>query len=148
MSKKQAPPWVKAQPPRGSDCTSWSPTHLRDLPGVRREFRAWITAAGDDSPRLRENRVEESVLALDELMSNALRHGRTPIEVEVCASEGGGLLQVADHAAENPPQPTSTRDPGKGGMGLGMIANFALDCGWFAPGDQKVVWAVMPSSEA
>lgn len=29
-----------------------------------------------------------------------------------------------------------------------MIADFALHCGWFAPGDQKVVWAVMPSSEA
>lgn len=88
------------------------------------------------------------MLALDELLSNALRHGRTPIEVQVCTSEGGVLLQVADHAAENPPQPTSTRDPSEGGMGLGMIADFALDCGWFAPGEQKVVWAVMPDSEA
>ena len=115
---------------------------------VRREFRAWITAAAEDSPGLRENRVEESVLALDELMSNALRHGRAPIEVEVCASEGGVLLAVADRAAENQPQPTSTRDPSEGGMGLGMVADFALDCGWFAPGDQKVVWAVMPSWQA
>lgn len=116
---KQARPWLEARPPRGSDCTSWSPQHLRDLPAVRREFRAWITATGEDAPRLRQNRVEESVLALDELMSNALRHGRAPIEVEVCASEGGVLLQVADRAAENPPQPTSTRDPSDGGMGLG-----------------------------
>ena len=147
MSEEQARPWVEARPPRGSDCTAWSPQHLRDLPAVRREFRAWITAAGADLPRSRENRVEESVLALDELMSNALRHGRAPIEVEVCTSEGGVLLQVADQAAEAPPRPTSTRDPSEGGMGLGMIAEFALDCGWFAPGDAKVVWAVMPSSE-
>jgi anti-sigma regulatory factor (Ser/Thr protein kinase) len=148
MSVDQAQPWVEAGPPQGRGCTSWSPQHLRDLPAVRREFRAWITAAGDDSPRMRENRVEESVLALDELMSNALRHGRAPIEVEVCSSEGGVLLQVADRAVEVPPRPTSTRDPSDGGMGLGMIAQFALDCGWFASGDRKVVWAVMPSSMA
>ena len=48
------------------------------------------------------------------------------MEVEVCASAGGVLLQVADRAADNPPQPTSTRDPSKGGMGLGMIAIVAL----------------------
>lgn len=148
VSEEQARPWVEARPPRGCDCTSWYPQHLRDLPTVRRGFRAWVTVAAEDSPALRENRVEESVLALDELMSNALKHGRTPVEVEVCASEGGVLLQVADRAAENPPRPTSTRDPSDGGMGLGMIADFALDCGWFASGDHKVVWAVMPSSEA
>lgn len=148
MSTQQARAWLEAQPPPASDCTSWSPRHLRDLPAVRREFRAWTTAAGDSSSELRENRVEESVLALDELMSNALRHGRAPIEVRVCLSRGGVLLQVADRAAEDPPRPTSTRDPGDGGMGLGIIADLALDCGWFAADEQKVVWAVMPSSVA
>ena len=146
MSTQQARAWVEARPPRSSDCASWSPQHLRDLSTVRREFRAWITAAGDGSAQMRENRVEESVLALDELTSNALRHGRAPIAVQVCTSEGGVLLQVADRAAEDPPRPTSTRDPSDGGMGLGIIAQFAVDCGWFASGEQKVVWAVMPSS--
>ena len=148
MSRAQARPWVEARPPRGSDCTTWSPQHLRDLPKVRREFRTWITAATSGSPRSGDDGIEEFVLALDELMSNALRHGRAPIEVEVCASEGSVLLQVADRATEDPPRPTSTRDPSDGGMGLGMIADFALDCGWFAADDQKVVWAVMPDSSA
>ena len=146
MSEEQARPWLRARPPRGHGCRSWSPQHLRDLPGVRREFRTWVATAVEDSPQLRRNRIEESVLALDELMSNALRHGRAPVEVEVCTSEGGVLLSVADRAAEDPPRPTSTRDPGDGGMGLGMVADLALDCGWFAPADQKVVWADMPSS--
>ena len=148
MSAEQARAWVEERPPRGSDCTAWSPRHLRDLSGVRREFRAWVTAAGDGSDRMRENRVEESVLALDELTSNALRHGRAPIEVQACATEGGVLLQVADRAAEDPPRPTSTRDPSDGGMGMGMIAEFAVTRGWFSSGEQKVVWAVMPSSMA
>jgi anti-sigma regulatory factor (Ser/Thr protein kinase) len=147
VSVEQARPWVEARPPRGRNCATWSPQHLRELSAVRREFRAWIASAGDDAPGLRENRVEESVLALDELMSNALRHGRAPVDVEACATDGGVLLQVADRAAETPPQPTSTRDPSDGGMGLGMIADFALAHGWFARDDQKVVWAVMPSTE-
>jgi len=113
---------------------------------VRREFRGWIVSAVDDASALGESRVEEAVLALDELMSNALRHGRSPVEVEVCTADGGVLLSVADRAAENPPRPTSTRDPSDGGMGMGMIANFALDCGWFAPDERKVVWALMPCS--
>jgi anti-sigma regulatory factor (Ser/Thr protein kinase) len=146
MARSQPLPWIQSQPPRGTDCTSWSPQHLRDLSRVRREFLTWITSAADVSPRLRENRIEESVLALDELMSNALRHGRAPVDVQVCASDGGVLIQVADRAAEDPPRPTSTRDPSDGGMGLGMIADFALDCGWFAYEDQKVVWAVMPDT--
>ena len=146
MSGAPARPWVLARPPRGHGCRSWSPQQLRDLPRVRREFRTWVTDTVEDVPQPRENRIEESVLALDELMSTALRHGRAPVEVEVCSSEGGVLLTVADRAAEDPPRPTSTRDPGDGGMGLGMVADLALDCGWFAPADQKVVWAVMPSS--
>jgi anti-sigma regulatory factor (Ser/Thr protein kinase) len=146
MTRREALPWIQSRPPEGSDCTSWSPRHLRDLSRVRREFLTWITAAADESLRLRENRIEESVLALDELMSNALRHGRAPVDVEVCTSDGGVLLQVADRAAENPPRPTSTRDPSDGGMGLGMIADFALDCGWFPLDDKKVVWAVMPDT--
>ena len=145
MSGQLARPWVEARPPRGADCRSWSPRHVRDLPGIRRQFRAWVTSAVPDSPGLRENRVEESVLALDELMSNALRHGRAPVDVEVCLSDGGLLLSVADRAAEDPPRPTATRDPSDGGMGLGMIADFALEFGWFTQGDRKLVWAVMPS---
>jgi len=146
MARSQALPWIQGRPPHGSNCRSWSPQHLRELSRVRREFLTWITSVADASLRLRENRIEESVLALDELMSNALRHGRAPVDVQVCASEGGVLLQVGDRAAENPPRPTSTRDPSDGGMGLGMIADFALDCGWFTQDDQKVVWAVMPDT--
>ena len=148
MSEQLDRPWVQTRPPRGSVCRSWLPRHLRELPGIRREFRSWVTSAVPDQPGLRENRIEESVLALDELMSNALRHGRAPVDVEVCRTAGGLLLSVADRAAEDPPRPTSTRDPSHGGMGLGMIAELALDTGWYALGDHKVVWAVMPTHAA
>lgn len=86
------------------------------------------------------------MLALDELMSNGLRHGRAPVEVEVLANDEGFLLQVCDRAVEDPPQPTATRDPARGGMGLGMIAHVSLSCGWTTAEDCKVVRALMPSA--
>ena len=88
------------------------------------------------------------MLALDELMSNGLRHGRPPVEVQVCAADGGVLILVSDRDTENPPQPTSTRDPAQGGIGLGMVASVSLDCGWTTHDDCKTVWALMPTDPA
>ena len=137
-------PWQQDPPPTGEHCWSWTPAGLEDLPRVRRELQAHLTgsALGD----LDGERVRECVLALDELMSNGLRHGRAPVEVEVevCTAPAGLLLLVSDRAADDPPRPTSTRDPGQGGMGLGMIARASVACGWVPRSDLKTVWAVMP----
>jgi hypothetical protein len=138
-------PWQQAPPPTGDHCWSWAPDGLEDLPRVRREFQAHLT--GPELGELDTDRVRECVLALDELMSNGLRHGRAPVEVEVCSVRGGLLLMVSDRAADEPPRPTSTRDPGQGGMGLGMIASASVACGWEPETDLKTVWAVMPTDE-
>jgi len=140
--------WTRKEPPSSQRCWSWMPTDLAELAHVRRQFRARITDPTEQSrlPDLDEDRVEQCVLALEELMSNGLRHGRPPVEVEVCAAEGGVLIVVHDHDTENPPRPTATRDPAHGGMGLGMVAQVALDCGWTTDGDAKTVWALMPSA--
>jgi hypothetical protein len=99
VAERHRLPWLEEQPPSDPSCTVWSPSGLADLPRVRREFRAWVTSEADESHRLRENRIGEGVLALDELMSDALRHGRAPIDVLVCSTDGGVLLQVADRVA-------------------------------------------------
>lgn len=88
--------------------------------------------------------LEDIVVALDELMSNAIRHGRAPVKVEICVCEHGLLVLVSDRASEKPPRPTSTRDPSQGGMGLGIVARASIASGWFSQGGEKVVWAVMP----
>ncbi|SDH17863.1 ATP-binding protein [Klenkia brasiliensis] len=142
--------WDELAPPPAEECWSWSPRGLEDLAHVRRQFRANITDPSERSrlPRLDEDRIEQCVLALEELMSNGLRHGRPPVEVEVCAAPGGVLILVHDRDTENPPRPTSTRDPSEGGMGLGMVAHVALACGWTTEGDCKTVWSLMPSAAA
>jgi anti-sigma regulatory factor (Ser/Thr protein kinase) len=88
--------------------------------------------------------LEDAVVALDELMSNGIRHGRAPVEVEICVCDHGLLVLVSDRASEQPPRPTSTRDPAQGGMGLGIVARASTASGWFSQEDVKVVWAVMP----
>ena len=139
-------PWQQAPPPTGDHCWSWAPDGLEDLPRVRREFQAHLT--GPELGELDADRVRECVLALDELMSNGLRHGRSPVEVEVCAADGGLLVLVHDRDTEHPPRPTSTRDPAEGGMGLGMVAHVSLACGWTTREDCKTVWALMPAAPA
>lgn len=142
--------WECKQPPPSKQCWSWMPQDLGELTHVRRQFRARITAPTEQSrlPDLDEDRIEQCLLALDELMSNGLRHGRPPVEVEVCAADGGLLIVVHDRDPENPPRPTATRDPAQGGMGLGMVAHVSLDCGWTTREDAKTVWALMPSAPA
>lgn len=124
------------------------PADLAELTHVRRQFRARITDPTEASrlPDLDEDRIEQCVLALDELMSNGLRHGRPPVEVEVRAAEDGLLILVSDRDTENPPRPESTRDPAQGGMGLGMVSHVSLSCGWTTREDCKTVWALMPSA--
>ena len=142
--------WARAEPPPATQCWSWMPQGLADLPHVRRQFRANITDPTEQSglPDLDTDRIEQCVLALDELMSNGLRHGRSPVEVEVCAADGGLLVLVHDRDTEHPPRPTSTRDPAEGGMGLGMVAHVSLACGWTTREDCKTVWALMPTAPA
>lgn len=147
MPDQQLPdrPWAEGEPPPGRSCASWQPTGLADLPQVRREFRQRMAAGLDELAPPSEDALEDAVVALDELMSNAIRHGRAPVEVEVCVCDDGLLVLVSDRAAEKPPQPTSTRDPAEGGMGLGIVARASIASGWFSRGDVKIVWAVMPS---
>ncbi|MCW2582836.1 MAG: putative signal transduction histidine kinase [Klenkia sp.] len=138
--------WVMTPPPAGDTLWTWTPAGLEELATVRRVFRATLTGDVLPGPALSADRVEESVLALDELMSNGLRHGRPPVHVEVRAADAGLLLLVSDRAAGSPLMPTSTRDPSLGGMGLGMVAHVATACGWVPQDDVKTVWALMPTA--
>lgn len=146
MSEQTLPerPWEQGTPPVGRRCWDWHPTGLNDLPRIRREFRSRITTELEGAPPGGADSVEDMVMALDELMSNGIRHGRAPVGVEVCQTDDGWLLLVSDRAADDPPRPAAARDPARGGMGLGIVAGAATSSGWFAQDDVKVVWAVIP----
>jgi anti-sigma regulatory factor (Ser/Thr protein kinase) len=114
------------------------PGTAAELTGMRRRLRAALAHGGlpagaDDGERL--------LLAVEELTSNGLRHGRLPVDVTVTATGLGWLLQVSDTATARPPTPAIGRDAALGGMGLHLVARLSRAHGWNLDGDHKTVWA-------
>jgi two-component system response regulator DevR len=119
----------------------WSPTRATDVTAGRRQ----LGAALHDGARpagAAEGGVEGLLLAFEELVSNAVLHGRSPIEVVVTATGHCWLLEVTDAAEGTPPIPDRERDAALGGLGLGLVAQLSVAHGWEPLGDgRKVVWA-------
>jgi signal transduction histidine kinase len=83
------------------------------------------------------------VLALDEMASNALRHGGGRVRATVRPLANAWLIEVRDGAPGTPPTPAVNRDPSEGGLGLYLIAELATDHGWYVTAGAKHVWAVL-----
>jgi anti-sigma regulatory factor (Ser/Thr protein kinase) len=120
------------------------PEGVAGLPGLRRRVRAAVAqralpAGCDDGERL--------LLVVEELVSNALRHGRPPVHVSITAAHLGWLVAVSDVATDRPPLPALYRDPARGGMGLSLVARLCACHGWAVEDDVKSVWAQVPYLE-
>jgi hypothetical protein len=116
------------------------PTTVAHLPGLRGRLRTALSD-GSHPEGITDDGIEWLLLAVDELTSNGLRHGRVPVRVVVCATGSGWLLDVRDAAPERPPQPALGRDPSTGGLGLHLVAGISVAHGWADHGDHKHVWA-------
>jgi anti-sigma regulatory factor (Ser/Thr protein kinase) len=115
-----------------------------ELAAQRRELRTalregGLTGGADAGDRL--------LLVVEELASNALRHGRLPVEVTVTPVRLGWLVAVSDAAADRPPVPALDRPPDHGGMGLSLVARLCGSHGWDTADGCKVVWARVPYLE-
>jgi anti-sigma regulatory factor (Ser/Thr protein kinase) len=86
------------------------------------------------------------ILAFDELASNALRHGESPVVATVVAGTGGWLLDVSDRDPHTMPAPAVGRDPAKGGLGLYLVARLSVAHGWYVDDGCKHVWACLPTA--
>jgi len=99
-------------------------------------------AVGDDDASAEVR--DQLVLALDEMASNALRHGGGRVEASVRLTSDSYLIEVSDAAASSPPTPAIDRDPSEGGLGLYLIAELASEHGWYVRAGAKHVWALLP----
>lgn len=117
---------------------------LRGLSGVRRQVRAFLTAgltadAGDAG----EDAVEKAVLVIDELTSNAVRHGAQPSRLQVCDDTDRWMVVVSDSAPARLPTPAVDRPAGAGGYGLHVVSDLAGAHGVHYDAVQKHVWACL-----
>ena len=138
------PTWPSATPPDAAAGLDWELSDVAELPRVRADLRRGVTSA-DDGPTGGDLR-DRLVLALDEMASNALRHGGGGVRASVRATADAWLIVVSDQAFARPPTPAIGRDPSEGGLGLYLIAELATSHGWYVDGGCKHVWALIPSS--
>ncbi len=140
------PVWPSASPPPATTLLRWELDDVVDLPRVRAELRRHTaTAASPDDPQASDVH-DQLVLALDEMASNALRHGGGRVQAAVAQTPDAFLVEVSDQAPESPPSPAVGRDPSEGGLGLYLIAEMAIRHGWYVDNGVKHVWALLPRS--
>ena len=140
--------WANGHLPHAYDCWTWELHSVSDLPVVRADLR-WQVEADEVRPEPPGSEAaERMVLALDELASNGLRHGRRPVGLRVCPLPEHWLVDVMDAAVDSPPSPDPGRPAGQGGYGLFVVAAYATGYGWVAGHDCKHVWALLPRDVA
>jgi signal transduction histidine kinase len=135
-------PWGRRQPPARPPAAAvlgrWTPRTPSDLTAHRLQLAEAASAVA----RPAAEAVERLELVFEELVSNALRHGRGRVEVTVTATGTGWLLEVVDAAGNTPPTPAIDRDAALGGLGLYLVARLSSGHGWMpAAAGRKIVWA-------
>ena len=94
---------------------------VRDLRGLRRDLAARVADAS--VPAGSQSALEDFLLAVDEMTTNALRHGRPPVDLRMWAAPTRLVCTVTDHGAglQDPfigYGPAHGEDLSLGGMGL------------------------------
>ena len=116
---------------------------LAELARLRSRLRASLTGTSTVVDPGEEHWAERMVLVVDELASNALRHGAPPAGATLSRSGDEWMIAVSDSAGHAPPKPAEGRDPGLGGFGLYLVADLSQQHGWCAAGDRKILWALL-----
>ena len=145
------PVWPSASPPPSDAALSWDLDGIAELPRVRAQLRRHALDHPTDRPPADPDTAadlrDQLILALDEMASNALRHGGGGgVRAAVRLTPDAYLIEVSDGAAEAPPSPAVDRDPSEGGLGLYLIAEMSTAHGWYVSDGAKYVWALLPRS--
>jgi two-component sensor histidine kinase len=133
-------PWEPAPAPPAVECCTWDLDRPRQLAAARRDARQHLTREPDGASA---ETAEHVVMVLDELASNALRHGSPPASIELCRHADGWLVIAVDAAPERFPEPAVDRPAERGGMGLHMVARLTVRHGMDRDRHRKTVWALV-----
>ena len=138
------PVWPSASPPPAAPVLTWSLEDVAELPRIRADMRRHAEATARPDTAAGADLRDQLILALDEMASNALRHGRGGVQATVRQTPDAYLIEVSDQAPADPPSPAVGRDPSEGGLGLYLIAEMATQHGWYVSNGHKYVWALLP----
>lgn len=120
---------------------------LRGLSAVRRQVRAFLlaTVGTEDAPVTpeAEDGVDQAILVIDELASNALRHGSPPSSLRIGDEEERWIVVVTDGAPDRLPLPARGRAAGQGGYGLYVVTDLTAAHGVHREADRKMVWVCL-----
>jgi len=129
-------------------------TSLRELSRVRRLVREFLTdtdnavadAASVSAVGEIEDLVERAILVIDEMASNAVRHGSAPAVLQILDEQAAWMILAIDSAPDRLPEPAIDRPAGEGGYGLYVIADQTSSHGVHCEDDRKLVWATINKS--
>lgn len=116
---------------------------------VRAELTCGPEAAGQARRLARECAQEHGfdgddlALVVSELVTNAVRHGQPPVELEIGTCEHCVTVVVAD-AGTSRPAPRPAEDDAEGGRGLHLVDVLAVEHGVRSRPPGKAVWAELP----
>ena len=129
--------------PAGDAIEASHHVHLDPLPvqvGVARRF------VRDHAPALAEETTYALLLLTSELVTNAVLHARTGIELGITIAEHSVLVTVHDEDLVRPEQ--RPYDGREGGWGLGLVGALAQASDMAAhPGDGKTAWFLLSRDE-
>ncbi len=108
-----------------------SPAAARRL--VAEHCRSWGRAGA----------VEHATIVTSELVSNAVEHAGTELDVTLAELAGAVRVSVRDRAADRPDPADDGDLLAERGRGIPIVAALASDWGFLNVGDGKTTWAVV-----
>ena len=129
--------------PPGESVLSSHHIHLDPVPRLVGQSRAFVR---EHAPPLPQDTADILLLLTSELVTNAVLHARTPIEVGLTITDRSVLVTVHDEDLARPEQrPYENRE---GGWGLGLVTALAAGSDMEThPGDGKTAWFLLPRGD-
>ena len=90
-----------------------------------------------------DDRCADAQLAVSELLGNALRHGREPIDFDVRCSQGHVLLTVEDGSSAVPRPRPELEMSQESGRGMLLVESVSDRWGYEPTARGKRVWALV-----
>jgi anti-sigma regulatory factor (Ser/Thr protein kinase) len=119
-----------------------NPLHLDPRPSAARQAREWVSGVLSDWP---EEEVAMARLLVSELVTNAVLHAGTAIEVTYKSEGGRARFDVRDYHRGGPVAKRFAPDSPTG-RGMRLISALAEEWGVEREGDGKTVWFAMSAA--